>query len=347
MTMRPPTNRPHATRTPRQKRKLSFIHVLIVISLLGVAWPLELSYRYLYRDGIYDMIPVTRHAHAIPNNLIFTYSINLLTVWIKMRQIVPQVILFMYDEGVRVVSMPWIKTLQDQVSDKLYHLKANTLRSIDMYKPKAVFFLSDHDCRRLLYNYYGNENGTFLQWHYDRAPGMIRGDICRGLALYKYGGLYMDVDLECIFPAWPIIHINTTFVTTWESGSNDFFQAFVGATPQHPILERYLDLFLQYYRGNITIVNDKKGVVLLRMAYEQVTREHPELMQTIQIWNETVYDPIAFPNVEHTPRQAHWQKGGVLCQFIVTDEQNNVPFWSHVPGSSKFCTAIRRPKVRG
>ena len=255
----------------------------------------------------------------------------------------------MYDHGYRVVSTPWITTLQDQISDKLQHLKANTLRSIELYAPttKSLYFYTDTDCHRMLRDYYGDENGAFLQIHYNQASGMTKGDICRGLALYYHGGFYMDVDLECRIPAWPHIHPNTTFVTVWEFGSNDFFQAFIGATPHHAIVKRYLDLFLEYYRGgnNVTAfdfhrVQDKKGVVLLRIAYDQIVHEQPEVMSTIQLWNETLYDPTTYSREESSPRHAHSQMGGILCQFMVTDERRDVIFWSPVPGSSKFCTAI-------
>ena len=278
--------------------------------------------------------------HAIPNNLIFTHRSNLLTIWIQMRKIVPQVILFLQYHGYDLVPSQWTSSLQDQISDKLLILKKNTMDSIAMHKHSHVLFLTDHECMQLLREHYGPIHGVTMQRHYLSEPGMIRGDICRGLALFKYGGLYMDVDLKCRMSVWPLIRPTTTFVTVWEAGSNDFFQAFIGATPRHPIVKRYLELFLELYqRTLIEPVSDKKGVVLLRMAYEQVVAKQPELVSSIQLWNETKYDLVDFPHIELPPGpQTNIRATNTgLCRYLVFDEHKNVPFWSHVAGSSKYC----------
>jgi Glycosyltransferase sugar-binding region containing DXD motif len=273
-------------------------------------------------------IPINRpmnahaHAHAIPNNLIFTHSTNLLT-------------------DIIATTSETNDTQELSDEDKVLQLlKTNVLSSIKLHAPIDTMFLTDQDCHGMLQDYFGNETSEFLMEHYNRAHGMIKGDLCRGLALYKYGGLYMDLDLECLNVTWPSIHVDTTFVTVWEGGSNDFFQAFIGATPRHPIIKRYLHLFVEYYRGNITFEKDFVGVVLLRMAYEQVIVEQPELITTIQLWNETEYDPIEFPSILGTPRQVHAVKGGPVCQYIVFDEHKNVLFWSRIPGKSPWCVAI-------
>jgi hypothetical protein len=90
-------------------------------------------------------------------------------------------------------------------------------------------------------------------------------------------------------------------------------------------------------------VNDKKGVVLLRMAYEQVVVQHPDLLSSIQLWNETRYDPVDFPHIEvpSGPLITNTKASNTgLCRFLVFDEHRNVPFWSHVAGSSKYCVTI-------
>lgn len=261
-----------------------------------------------------------------------------------MRKIIPRVILFLQYRGFELVPSEWTVSLKDQVSDKLLILKENTKHSIALHKHSHVYFLTDQECLSLLREHYGPMHGPTMQMHYLNEPGMIRGDICRGLALFKYGGLYMDVDLKCRMPIWPLINPTTTFVTVWEAGSNDFFQAFIGATPHHPIVKRYLELFQELYQRELTEpVNDKKGVVLLRMAYEQVIAQQPDLLSSIQLWNETQYDPIEFPNIElppgpQTTRIRATNTG--LCRFLVFDDQKNVPFWSHVAGSSKYCVTI-------
>jgi len=145
----------------------------------------------------------------------------------------------------------------------------------------------------------------------------------------------MDMDLHCRTSVWPLIHVNTTFVTVVEfDGSEKFFQAFIAVTPRHAIIKRYLDLFLKHYKGELKTtkkVNFKKGTVLLRIAYQQVIAEQPDLVSSIQLWKEARYNRRKFAHIEKPPGRRF------MCQFLVFDDQKNVPFWSHVPGSSRLC----------
>ena len=81
---------------------------------------------------------------------------------------------------------------------------------------------------------------------------MYRGDICRGLALLKWGGYYMDVDLHPIIDFREVLPRETEFSTchqanilraSWENGQRRFrshigdetrsglFQAFIAVAP--------------------------------------------------------------------------------------------------------------------
>lgn len=286
---------------------VSFVLVLVYLSLLSrifdssLLLPIRLSEVSLLLPPANDNAALPPPRHIIPNSLLFTYSSNLLTM---------------------------------NVSDNV--LKNNVLKTIDMYQSADVRFLTDQDCLLLLQDYY-QDDAAFMRQHYIGEKGMIKGDICRGLALYKDGGLYMDVDLHCRTSVWPLIHVNTTFVTVVEfDGSKNFFQAFIAVTPRHAIIKRYLDLFLKHYKGELKTkkkdkVNFKKGTVLLRIAHRQVIAEQPDLVSSIQLWTEIKYNPIKFAHIEKPPGRRF------MCQFLVFDAQLNVPFWSHVPGSSRLC----------
>ena len=117
----------------------------------------------------------------------------------------------------------------------------------------------------------------------------------------------MDMDLHCRTSVWPLIHVNTTFVTVVEfDGSKNFFQAFIAVTPRHAIIKRYLDLFLKHYKGELKTkkkdkVNFKKGTVLLRIAHRQVIAEQPDLVSLIQLWKEARYNQRKFAHIEKPP----------------------------------------------
>jgi Glycosyltransferase sugar-binding region containing DXD motif len=294
----------------------------------------------LLNSTLQSISPVATHLHAIPNNLIFTYNNNLLQTWIRTRQLVPRTILGLYRLGFQIFPNSWIPSLQDLVSEKQIFLRRNVRNVISMYKPQRVYFLNDPDCIGLLREYY-REFAAIMQPKFLLEKGMIRGDICRGLALYKYGGLYMDVDIESRVVVWPLLPVGTSFASVWEHGSQDIFQSFLAATPRHPIIQRYLDLFRIYYQGKLRdTINHKKGVVLLRMAYDQVTSQsNATWRSTLQMWNETLYNPNFNDNVGLAQEHQHRQGGGGLCNYLVIDSRGNVPFWSHTPGSSAHCQA--------
>jgi mannosyltransferase OCH1-like enzyme len=71
--------------------------------------------------------------------------------------------------------------------------------------------------------------------------GVMRGDLWRYMVIYKYGGVYADLDTECLRPisSWMIEDKN--FIVCPET-SNHFCQWTFAATPEHPILKFVLDL---------------------------------------------------------------------------------------------------------
>jgi hypothetical protein len=310
----------------------------IMILLLYQCWDITRVQTILSNSFLQPQSSNSKHHHAIPNNLIFTYNNNLLRTWIRTRQLVPRAFLGLYRLGFQIFPHSWIPSLQDLVSEKQIYLRQNVRNIISMYKPQKVHFLNDLDCIQLLREYY-RDFASMMQQKFVLEHGMIRGDICRGLALYKYGGLYMDVDLESRLVVWSLLPVNTSFASVWEHGSRDIFQSFLAATPQHPIIQRYLDLFRIYYQGKLQDpINHKKGVVLLRMAYDQITLESNYSWRlTLQMWNETLYHHDFNDTLGLAQEYQRRQGGGGLCDYLVTDSNANVPFWSHVPGSSIHC----------
>ncbi|KAL3826766.1 hypothetical protein ACHAXA_000592 [Cyclostephanos tholiformis] len=180
---------------------------------------------------------------------------------------------------------------------------------------------------------------------------MYKADICRGAALYESGGLYFDVDIEARMSLWDVILVDTRFVTTYvhidSNHRGGFFQAFIGSTREHPILLRYLELFVDYYEGRID-VKGPLGVYLLRMAYDDhvnigkkrkkdgVSKARGAMDDdgTIDLWQEVRYRPRDFPEVTRD----HWGSRRA-CQMVVVappipgKRERMVPLFSHANGS--------------
>ena len=161
-----------------------------------------------------------QHKHIIPPILTFTYHTNLLT------------------------------TPTSQLSDSEDKALALNVHQITSLHPESkIRFLNDNDCLQSIQATLGT-NTNLTTYFQNEQHGMYKADICRGAALYETGGLYFDIDVETrsSIPLWDVIAPTTEFVTTLvHKDSNhvgNFFQAFIGVVPHHPIMKRYLELFV-------------------------------------------------------------------------------------------------------
>lgn len=307
----------------------------------------------------------TRHSHVIPNTLIFTHSINLLTY-----------------KPPSNTSNKIISKEQQVDMDELLALQANVYHTINLYPNANVRFLTDEDCIRSLQTVLGQKSPliTFFQ---KESEGMYKADICRGAALYETGGLYFDVDVGVrtnLFEKsqeeeegktnW-ILFPNTTFVTSLvhrqSNHIGNFFQAFMGTTSHHDIIKRYLKLFQQYYEGQLTrpIHKGPLGVILLRQAFDDIIlldndvggsknklQLGPKTIDTIQygriqLWQEILYDTKYFSNVLPAPTWGTRR----ACHFVVVANRHfplQVPFYSRIEGS-RMCrnsTSTKKEKAK-
>jgi mannosyltransferase OCH1-like enzyme len=137
------------------------------------------------------------------------------------------------------------------------HFYSNVLKTITQYNESMkgeaqVRFLDDSDCRMILQRVAPDLLEPFDQ----EERGMIKADLCRTAALTETGGFYFDVDLEVIEPV--TLGPDETFSSVYEVWNTGLFQAFLAATQRHPVLERTLELFKDYYDGSY-LVNNSAG----------------------------------------------------------------------------------------
>lgn len=90
-------------------------------------------------------------------------------------------------------------------------LRENVLAVVAMHRGARVMFTDDVACEAMLVDH-GDET-LLTGWKAERA-GMHRGDVCRGLALFKMGGYYFDLDLLVRFDVREVIRPGTTFATS-------------------------------------------------------------------------------------------------------------------------------------
>lgn len=283
--------------------------------------------------------PLDHHQAAIPDVLVFTYRINLLTV----------------------------SNIELDDTDLL--LQNNVHRTIRMHNSSGrvrVNFYDDDACEELLRSHLPELVPHFL--HEER--GSYKGDICRGAALVATGGLYFDVDMETIVDSRTLIRNDTRFVSPQivndkgkpmpEATIGGFFQSFIAATPNHPILREYLDQILYWYDAqqpnlNPSLHDAEEGRItpykaLNRAGTNTAVGEYqcfPELLGVCMLAR-------AFKKIGEEKRQIWWelrsrdlpseqlrlglgdQLGvGSGCNYVVFDPvAQTVPFWSRTVGAS-------------
>ena len=126
---------------------------------------------------------------------------------------------------------------------------------------KRIFFLDDAGCASMLRNY----NDTVMPWvgpelalrYEQEEKGMLKSDMCRLAQLHHHGGYYFDNDMFVLTDMSEHIKPQTTFATvlsTNEGCENNFcppgasfFQAFLAASPRHPLLALALRKHAVFY----------------------------------------------------------------------------------------------------
>ena len=78
--------------------------------------------------------------------------------------------------------------------------------------------------------------------------GPIKADFWRVCILYKYGGIYSDIDIEPLVNIEKIMQNNTTFITCLSALSKNVNPHFIVTEPKHKVLKMCIDKYLEMYR---------------------------------------------------------------------------------------------------
>jgi hypothetical protein len=114
-----------------------------------------------------------------------------------------------------------------------------------------IKFFTDIDIHNFLDKEYGAEYTLFFK----NIPfGRYKADFFRLCYLYKYGGFYVDIDIEPVRSIDSIIdnYTSITFLSVLSLMPGHIFQAVLFSTPNNSIIKMCLDSML-YYGSNIGI----------------------------------------------------------------------------------------------
>jgi len=185
----------------------------------------------------------------------------------------------------------------------------------------------------------------------DYLPGLegkYRADICRGIALWEHGGLYLDVDLLSRESASQWLKPWATFVTAreplapkgevrTEDFEGGFFQAVMGAHPRHPIVKAYLDVWFDHLTGLKPMIDPRGwkmqyGPQALKRAIRNVDAEFDKTLaegtslsvQYLQERRQYTLGGVYPPNDPVVPGE------GCCCNAVVESQPGRTIFHSRV-----------------
>jgi hypothetical protein len=103
----------------------------------------------------------------------------------------------------------------------------------------------------------------------------------------------------------------------------------LGATPRSPILLWYLRLFEKHYTGTDRVKKGPLGVILLKRAWDQVTKTNRSLRSRTELYQEVLYDRNLFPDLHPSP---HERTLNFVCQRTTMMSWSCIyQFWVRFP----------------
>jgi len=228
----------------------------------------------------------------------------------------------------------------------------------------TVHFYDDAACDRVIEEV---APAPLLKRFRVESTGMYKADMCRGAVLKRTGGFYFDLDLKARMDSRKLVANTTTFVSCVEGNRGasevaggeplEFFQAFIAATPNHVIIDQYLEAMVQWYESQPLNKEGRKkrartavAAVALPPRWLRAMRAHwmgTEAMGTAfrsvhanlgddlntQIWHE-----VQLSELDEDSRAGVPSQGGEYCDYVVFDQESGeVPFYSRAQGATDYC----------
>lgn len=263
------------------------IHVLLITTLILVCVGEMVAFHSILLSSMVDLDGTTTTTHMAQQ---LEYSFKRLTF----QHIIPNILIFTYRINLLLVQNVSELTIMEQV------FLNNTLNTISLHPGATVRFLDNADCLEAIQEVYPNAALNMTHHFIAEEQGMYKGDICRGAALYQTGGLYFDMDMVARMSLFDVIERNVDFVVPKEPVKENperrsLYQAFVAATPRHPIIRSYLDLFEGFYNNRIPRPYDLLGVYFMKLAYYNESKYDKS---TTRLWTAMTYDDMLLPHVQ-------------------------------------------------
>ncbi|CAK9080574.1 Uncharacterized protein SCF082_LOCUS38399 [Durusdinium trenchii] len=224
----------------------------------------------------------------------------------------------------------------DKESKLLRENVRHTVKLFPDVAPSDVHFWDDHECQSGIEQLPLEESEALGLDFAREKVGMIKSDLCRLVMMYKLGGYYFDTDILPLPNLEQHLERQATFATVIADDGKSYFQAFLAATPKHPVILESLKEFKRWYdQLNRPGINQDRlrsrtakgniGTALMRQAFrkwsdgakEDSVVKHPagHLSQFFVEHNDRVLTQKRYEGVPS-------HLSGNLCNYAVVDRRS-------------------------
>ena len=117
----------------------------------------------------------------------------------------------------------------------------------EIYPQYDIKIYDNNDCINFLYKEFGQEYVDIFNFIKD---GPIKADFWRVCILYKYGGIYSDIDIIPNINVEEILLPETTFLTCICAFFKNITPQIIVSIPEHIVLKLCIDKYVEFYRTN-------------------------------------------------------------------------------------------------
>lgn len=160
----------------------------------------------------------------------------------------------------------YTKDLHPQMQEKINNLKKmNPDYNYNLY--------DDNDMDKFVNEHFSGE----IAEQYNRLNIIVaKVDFWRYLVLYKYGGVYLDMDSSIEKPLDDLIKEKDEAIITAEGNPNLYVQWALIFSKEHPILKKTIDLICKNLRNNIynNDIHKMTGPTVFTKAINQIHKKY-------------------------------------------------------------------------
>lgn len=148
-----------------------------------------------------------------------------------------------------------------------------------------IYLFNDDECIDFLRTYYSQEYANFFK----KIPhGAIKADFWRLCVLYKYGGIYSDIDIHPYIPIKNYLEDNVTYCTCIDYPKNNTFQALIMSTKKNPILKKCIDKLYSKKNYDLNDYNSMKGTTDMYEVLQEYLGNNIEGNKVYNIKNQKI-----------------------------------------------------------